>query len=69
MPDLIAHAKPSVVLLGGYGLLDKPRFGFCRTGFVVGDGRHVITNAQVFSPEAPNRVDRVVAVQGWTPQS
>ena len=38
--ELIARVKPSVVLVGSYGLLDSPRFGFSGTGFVVADGRH-----------------------------
>lgn len=67
LPDLIARAKPSVVLVGSYGLLDSPRFGFRGTGFVVADGLHVVTNAHVLPPDTPGRVDRSVAVQVWTP--
>ncbi|KQY81418.1 MULTISPECIES: serine protease [Roseateles] len=69
LPDLIAKAKPSVVLVGSYGLLDSPRFGFRGTGFVVGDGRTVVTNAHVLPPEITGRVDRRLAVQVWSPQS
>lgn len=69
LPDLVARAKRSVVLVGSYGLMDSPRFGFRGTGFVVGDGRHVITSAHVIPPEIPGRIDRGVAVQIWTPDS
>ncbi|MDR7334194.1 serine protease [Roseateles asaccharophilus] len=66
---LIARVKPSVVLVGSYGLLDSPRFGFSGTGFVVSDGRHVITAAHVLPPLPPGRVDRRVAIQHWTAES
>jgi len=69
LPDLVARAKRSVVLVGSYGLMDNPRFGFRGTGFVVGDGRHIITNAHVIPAPAPERVDRAVAIQVWTPES
>lgn len=64
--ELIARAKPSVVLVGSYGLLDSPRFGFSGTGFAVADGRHVITNVHVLPSPQPGRVDRSVAIQHWT---
>jgi S1-C subfamily serine protease len=67
--ELIERAKPSVVLVGSYGLLDSPRFGFRGTGFVVGDGRHVITNVHVLPPSDPARVDRTVAIQHWTQEA
>jgi S1-C subfamily serine protease len=51
LPDLVERAKPSVVLLGTFGVLDSPRFTFRGTGFVVGSGNHVITSAHVL-PDA-----------------
>jgi S1-C subfamily serine protease len=69
LPDLVARAKRSVVLVGSYGLMDNPRFGFRGTGFVVADGLHVLTNAHVLPEETPARVDRSLAVQVWTPES
>ena len=69
LPDLVARAKQSVVLVGSYGLMDSPRFGFRGTGFVIAGGRHVITNAHVIPPELAGRVDRSLAVQVWTPDS
>jgi S1-C subfamily serine protease len=67
--ELIARVKPSVVLVGSYGLLDSPRFGFSGTGFVVSDGRHVVTAAHVLPALQPGRVDRRVAIQYWTAES
>ncbi|NCT84782.1 MAG: trypsin-like peptidase domain-containing protein [Comamonadaceae bacterium] len=67
LPGLIARAKPAIVLVGSYGLLDAPRFGFRGTGFAVGDGMHVITNAHVLPPQESTRIDRSLAIQAWTP--
>lgn len=69
LPELIARAKRSVVVVGSWGLMDNPRFGFAAAGFVVADGLHVLTNAHVVPPETPNRVDRSVAVKVWTPET
>lgn len=69
LPDLVARAKPSVVLVGSWGLMDSPRFGFRGTGFVVADGLHIVTNAHVVPAETPDRVDRGLAIQVWTPES
>ncbi len=68
LPDLVARAKRSVVLVGSYGLMDNPRFGFRGTGFVVAGGLHVLTNAHVIPEETPGRIDRSIAVQVWTPE-
>lgn len=69
LPELIVRAKRSVVVVGSYGLMDTPRFGFRAAGFVVSDGLHVLTNAHVVPPETPERIDRGIAVQVWTPES
>jgi len=66
LPALIARSKASVVLVGSYGLMDAPRFGFRGTGFVVGDGLLVVTNAHVLPTPDPTRIDRSVAIQAWT---
>lgn len=47
LPDVIAAARPSVLPIGRLDPLASPRFGFHGTAFVVGDGRHVMTNAHV----------------------
>lgn len=43
--SIIAKVKPSVVALGNYQPLRQPAVRFIGTGFVVADGRHIITNA------------------------
>ena len=47
LPELVAAAKPSVLPVGTYNATDSPRFGFRGTGFVVGDGTLLATNAHV----------------------
>lgn len=47
MPDTIERVAPSVVVVGTYAPLRQPSGDFRGTGFVVGDGRHVITNSHV----------------------
>ncbi|MBV8380721.1 MAG: trypsin-like peptidase domain-containing protein [Paucibacter sp.] len=64
LPGLIARYKPSLVVVGTYSETDSPRFQFHGTGFAVGDGNAVVTNAHVL-PEAANAdvdVQRQVAI-------
>ncbi len=62
--DLVTKGKPSVVIVGTHSPTDNPRFNLRGTGFVVGDGSTVITNAHVL-PEAPSNpsVVRQLVVQ------
>lgn len=46
-PGVIAAARPSVLPIGRLDPLGSPRFGFRGTAFVVGDGRHVVSNQHV----------------------
>ena len=50
LPDTVERIKPGVVLVGSYRATDNPRFRYRGTGFVVGSGLHVVTNAHVLSP-------------------
>lgn len=52
MVDIIALAKPSIAAVGTFNALDNPRFGFRGTGFVVGDGNFLVTNAHVLPDPA-----------------
>lgn len=47
LPDTVERVRPAVVLIGTYRETDAPRFRFVGTGFVVGDGLRVVTNAHV----------------------
>jgi len=56
-PGAIQRIKPSIVVVGTYKRTDSPQFSMRGTGFVVGNGNLVATNAHVLpenlSPEAP----------------
>jgi S1-C subfamily serine protease len=65
LPDLVERAKPSVVLVGTYRETDSPRFTFAGTGFVVGDGLTVVTNAHVLPDPSQPADGRVVQVHTW----
>jgi len=45
--EVIAIAKRSVGAVGTFSAVDNPRFTFRGSGFVVGDGNHLVTNAHV----------------------
>jgi S1-C subfamily serine protease len=47
LPDTVARVKPSIVGVGTYQKARTPPVTFSGTGFVVGDGLHVLTNAHV----------------------
>jgi S1-C subfamily serine protease len=44
---IVARARPSILPVGTYSATANPRFGFRGSGFVVGDGHLVATNAHV----------------------
>lgn len=56
----VARVKPSIVGVGSYDELRRPPALLSGTGFVVGDGRHVLTNNHVvpliLSDEATRRI-------------
>lgn len=61
--DTIQQVKPAIVVVGTYKKTDSPQFALRGTGFVVGNGNLVATNAHVVldnpSPDAP-----ILVVQG-----
>lgn len=59
----IAKVKPSVVLVGTYKATNSPRFSLRGTGFVVGNGNMVVTNAHVLPQAADQDLDASVVVQ------
>ncbi|WP_292957518.1 serine protease [Nitrosomonas sp.] len=65
LEDTIARIKPSVVGIGTYQKMNSPPITFKGTGFVVGDGLHVVTNAHVI-PEALDldKMEKHVVITG-----
>jgi S1-C subfamily serine protease len=59
--EVVAKSKRSVVAVGTFNAFDNPRFRFRGTGFVVGDGNLLVTNAHVL-PE-PDNSKANVAIQ------
>ncbi len=61
--DSVRAVKPAVVAVGTYQRTRSPAFQFRGTGFVVGDGRHIVTNAHVL-PEvlAGEQMETLVVV-------
>lgn len=53
LEQVIVAAKPSVVAVGTFNPTDNPRFGFRGSGFVVGAGNWVVTNAHVLPDPLP----------------
>lgn len=52
LADTLIRVKPSVVIVGTFNATDSPRFQLRGTGFLVGDGQRLITNAHVVPDEA-----------------
>ena len=52
LAELVRANKPSIVAVGLFNATANPRFGFRGTGFVVGDGQTVVTNAHVIPAPA-----------------
>ncbi len=53
MVQMINEIRPSVVGVGTFKYTRRPQSQFMGTGFVVGDGRYILTNAHV----VPKRID------------
>lgn len=51
--DTVERVKPSIVMVGSFDRLRSPQFVLRGTGFVVGDGRLVATNAHVLAGPEP----------------
>ena len=61
--DAIARVKPSIVIVGSYKSTDSPRFRLRGTGFVVGDGNLVVTNAHVLPGPSEDLAGASLAIQ------
>ena len=62
LPDTIDAIRPSIVAVGTVIPTRRPRGVFLATGFVVGDGRHVITNAHAIPDELDYQKQESLAV-------
>jgi hypothetical protein len=64
-PDTVAQVKRSVVAVGTFMPSRNPQFRFLGTGFVVGDGKQVATNAHVIAaaPDSRSSDERLVVAQ------
>lgn len=61
LPDVIDRVKPSVVIIGSFNPTAAPRFTLRGTGFVVGQGNWVVSNAHVTNQEgAPIAANQLV---------
>jgi len=63
LADTITRVKPSIVIVGTFRATDSPRFRLRGTGFVVGDGTQVVTNAHVLPDGAEDTSDASLVVQ------
>jgi S1-C subfamily serine protease len=61
-PDVVARVKQSIVAVGTYEAARSPQFQFLGTGFAVGDGSLVVTNAHVLPPALDATRKETVAV-------
>jgi S1-C subfamily serine protease len=68
LADTIVRVKPAVVAVGTQQATRAPQHVFQGTGFVVGDGRQVVTNAHVLprnpDPAQPERLVVLAQVDG-----
>lgn len=62
LPEVVARLRSSVLPVGTYSATDSPRFGFRGTGFAVGDGSLVATNAHVLPATGEAGGERRIAV-------
>lgn len=64
LPELVAANKPAVMAVGTYNPLASPRFAFRGTGFVVGDGRTLVTNAHVVPEQIAEQQQLALQIGG-----
>lgn len=62
LPDTIARVKSSVVAIGTFQKTRRPPSVFRGTGFVIGDGLHVATNAHVLPEKLDQEKNEILAV-------
>ena len=63
LPGTIVKVKPSVVIVGTFKTTNSPRFTLRGTGFVVGNGNRVITNAHVLLQPTEEDFETALVIQ------
>ncbi|MEJ2565576.1 MAG: serine protease [Gammaproteobacteria bacterium] len=66
LPDTVAKIKPSIVGVGTYQRTRQPAVSLRGTGFVVADGRHVLTNLHVIPKVIHTRRKETLAIFAGT---
>jgi serine protease Do len=61
--EVIARTKGSIAAVGTYNAIENPRFRFRGTGFAIGDGNTVVTNAHVLPEPGSNESKSALVVQ------
>lgn len=64
LPETLEKVKPSIVGVGTYQAIRSPATRVVGTGFVVADGRHVITNAHNIDSEFADKESLAVLIPG-----
>jgi S1-C subfamily serine protease len=68
LPQLIKQTKPSIVGIAMFTPLESRSASILGTGFVVGDGKHIVTNYHVVSKDLdPTIVQYYVSLSGTGP--
>jgi S1-C subfamily serine protease len=62
LPEIIATIKPSIVVVGTFSQLRSPQFLMRGTGFAVGDGSMIATNAHVIAVSLDTTQQEVFAI-------
>ena len=69
LSSTIVKVKPSVVIVGTYKTTNSPRFTLRGTGFVVGNGNMLITNAHVLLQPTEEDFETALVIQVRTGES
>lgn len=62
LPDTVARVKPSIVVVGSFNRLRSPAFQLRGTGFAVGNGLTIATNAHVLPSSEKDSQDTLVVL-------
>lgn len=62
LPDTIVKIKPAIVAVGTYQKTRRPPAVFLGTGFVVGNGHYIVTNAHVVAVKIDSEKRESIAV-------